>query len=301
FRIVSEKVAEIFVIYNEDDNGDRMTEEIIRKVIMPNARSFCRLEGATKLGREFIGTRADFQTEFQQAMNAQCQPLGIEIVQALITNIYPPEQVRTLVEDRSLAERTRDQYTREIEEQKIKEQLAIETEMVNQKRALVEIEEQIVRIVVLAEQEQGVALTEANKQLEVSRLRLEASMDEAAAILARGKAEADVIGFQNEADAAGWKRAVEAFGGDGGAYARYVLLQKMAPSYQRMMVNTADSPIMSIFESFAPPEWEPPRPTPLRPDAVTETEIEAPRETTSKSPRPHKVARPRTSNGDHDP
>ena len=38
--------------------------------------------------------------------------------------------------------------------------------------------------------------------------------NEAEAITARGKADADVIGYENQADAAGWKRAVEAFNGN---------------------------------------------------------------------------------------
>ena len=63
-------------------------------------------------------------------------------------------------------------------------------------------------------------------------------------------AEAEVIGFQNKAEAAGWKRSVEAFSGDGDQFARYVLLQKLSPSYRKLMINTADSPIMKIFDLF---------------------------------------------------
>ena len=60
-----------------------------------------------------------------------------------------------------------------------------------------------------------------------------------------------MIWFENEAESAGWKKAVEAFSGDGQAYAQFVLYQKLAASYRRIMVNTADSPIMKIFEDFA--------------------------------------------------
>ena len=75
--------------------------------------------------------------------------------------------------------------------------------------------------------------------------------DEAEAILARATAEAAVIGFENEAMAAGWKKSVEALGNDGEAYARYVLYQKLAPGYRSIMTNTADSPLMEVFRSFA--------------------------------------------------
>ena len=61
FRVNPEKAAEVYVIYNKSENGDAIDEEIIRKVIMPNARSFCRLEGSNKLDKEFIeGGPGDF-------------------------------------------------------------------------------------------------------------------------------------------------------------------------------------------------------------------------------------------------
>ena len=58
--------------------------------------------------------------------------------------------------------------------------------------------------------------------------------------------------LENAAQAAGWKQAVSAFQGDGQRYARYVLLEKLAPAYRQIMANTADSPIMDIFKTFAP-------------------------------------------------
>ena len=61
-----------------------------------------------------------------------------------------------------------------------------------------------------------------------------------------------MVTLKNTAEAAGWKRAVEAFQGEGALYAQYVLYQKLASSYRNIMVNTADSPIMKIFESFQP-------------------------------------------------
>jgi hypothetical protein len=112
-------------------------------------------------------------------------------------------------------------------------------------------EQAVVKVTTQAMQEQEVAVTKANENLAVGQLKLDASIDEAAAIEAKGKAAADVVRFDNEAAAAGWKKAVEAFEGDGQGYAQFVLYQKLSASYRRIMVNTADSPIMKIFESFA--------------------------------------------------
>jgi hypothetical protein len=101
-----------------------------------------------------------------------------------------------------------------------------------------------------AKREQEIAVTKANQELAVAKLKLDAAMDEAAAIVAKGQGEAEVIHFDNAAEAAGWKRSVEAFGGSGAQYAQYVLFQKLSSAYRKIMVNTADSPIMKIFDSY---------------------------------------------------
>jgi len=77
--------------------------------------------------------------------------------------------------------------------------------------------------------------------------------DQAEAIMAKASADAAIVGFENEADAAGWKKAVEALGNDGEAFARYTLYQKLAPGYRSIMTNTADSPLMDVFRSFTEP------------------------------------------------
>ena len=252
FRVNPDKAAEVYVLFNQIDNGDAIDEEIVRTVIMPNARSFCRLQGSNSSGRDFIQgtTRTKFQETFEISMKEACQPLGIEVIQSLITKIRPPQQIATPVREREIAKQQELQYQQQILQQESEQKLAIEKAMVVQKQALVAAEQDVVKVTTKAKQEQQVALTKAAEQLAVAQLKLDASKDEAAAIEAKGKAVADVIRFENEAESAGWKKAVESFSGDGQAYAQFVLYQKLASSYRRIMVNTADSPIMKIFEDF---------------------------------------------------
>ncbi len=256
FRVNPEKAAEVYVLFNQDQNGPEIDREIVETVIMPNARSFCRLQGSSSSGREFIQgtTRTSFQESFEKSMREACQPLGIEVIQALITKIRPPQQIADPVRKREIAKQQELQYQQQTLQQESEQKLAIEKAMVLQKQALVAAEQKIVRITTMAKQEQEVAVTKASEQLAVAQLKLDASVDEAAAIEARGKAAADVVRFENEAAASGWKTAVSAFAGDGHGYAQYVLFQKLSASYRKIMVNTADSPIMRIFESFAEPQ-----------------------------------------------
>jgi len=252
FRVKLDEAAHVFVTYNEDQNGDAIHEEIINKIILPNARSFCRLQGSNYSGRDFISgeTRTQFQEDFQQTLSEKCGSQGIEVIQALITKIRPPQKIADPVRKRQIAVQTEEQYQRQIEQQKSEQQLAIEREMVNQKKAVVDADQQVVKVVTDAQRKQEVAVIEANQRLKVAEFQLKAAQDQAAATRARGNAAAEVIRFDNEAEAAGWRRAVESFGGDGQQFARWVMLKKIAPAFRQMMINTADSPIMDIFETY---------------------------------------------------
>jgi regulator of protease activity HflC (stomatin/prohibitin superfamily) len=255
FRVKPEMAAKVFVLYNEESNGDLINEEIVRKVILPAARSFCRLQGSNNSGRDFIeGTsRTHFQEEYQKSMRDRCDKLGIEVIQALITKINPPEQIAKPVREREIAKQQEEQYQQQILQQKSEEKLAIETALVVQKQALVQAEQEVIRVTTQAQREQEVALTKAREKLGVAKFRLAATRDEAAAIASKGRGAAEVVDFKNQAEAAGWKRSVEAFDGSGGEFAQYVLYQKFASAYRNIMVNTADSPIMKIFDSFNRP------------------------------------------------
>jgi regulator of protease activity HflC (stomatin/prohibitin superfamily) len=252
FRVNPEKAADVYVLFNRSENGPQIDEEIVQTVIMPNARSFCRLQGSNSSGREFIQgeTRSAFQKAFEAEMQKACEPLGIEIIQALITTIRPPEKIAEPVRKREIAKQEELQYKQQTLQQESEQKLAVEKAMVSQKQALVTADQDIVKTTTKAEEDQQVALTLANQQLAVAQLKLEASLDESQAITARGQAAADVVRFENEAEAAGWQTAVQAFSGDGRAYARYVLYQKLSGAWRRMMVNTADSPMMKILDAF---------------------------------------------------
>ncbi|QDT44063.1 SPFH domain / Band 7 family protein [Gimesia alba] len=270
FRVIPETAAQTYVTYNDVSNDEltstEIADEIINKVIMPNARAFCRLRGSNTSAREFIGgeTRAAFQKEFQTKITETCKEQGIEIVQALITTIKPPEAIAEPLRDRELAVQKKGQYKQETLQKEQEAVLATETALIEQKKELINAEREIIKKITLAKQEQGVALEEAERDKEVAQEELEAAKDKALAILAKSRAEAAVIGFENIADAAGWKRTVEAFGGDGSSFGRYVLYQKLAPGFKKIMTNTADSPLMRVFDNFVDEKQGTPQPVPSK-------------------------------------
>lgn len=270
FRVKPEMASEVFVLYNEFKNDglpDTIDEEIRHKIILPNARSFCRLQGSNNLGREIIQgtTRTVFAERFRADMVKACETLGVEIVDAQITRVRPPDKIAEPLRTREIAKQKQEQYLQQTKQQIAEQELAIQTELVKQKQSIVQATQQVVKLTTEAQQKQQVAVTLANQELAVAKLKLEAAKDEAAAIESRGEAAAKVVQFSNEAEAAGWKQSVAAFDGDGIKFARYVLYQKIAPAYKSIMANTADSPIMDIFRSFAvPPEIAAPNTKPAQ-------------------------------------
>ena len=257
FRVQPKRAAHVFVTYNDERNDIEskaaIETEIINKIILPNARSFCRLRGSDHSGKEFISgdTRTKFQQDFQDELSRTCESQGIQIIQALITRIHPPKKIAKPVQDRQIAAQKEKQFAKQILQQESEKQLAIELEMITQKQKLIDTERLVFATVTKAKQQQEVELIQAQQELKVAELSLEAAEDMSAAITKRGHAAAEVIRFNNQAVATGWKKSVLAFGNDGEAYARWELLKKIAPAYRQMMVNTADSPLMELFQQFS--------------------------------------------------
>ena len=109
----------------------------------------------------------------------------------------------------------------------------------------------MVSVMKKAEQERDVAVTLANQQLAVAKLKLEAAQKQADALVVRGKAEAAVVLLNKQAEAEPLRQQVQAFG-DGESYARYFFYQKAAPSIKSILTNT-DGPFADLFRQFAAP------------------------------------------------
>ena len=252
FRVNEKKASEVFVIYNEDFNGDDVTDEIRDKIILPQARSFCRLAGSNYTGRDLVDgkTREQFQKAFAVKLTSICQPLGIEIESASITEVHPPQPIVEQLNRREIAHQQKDQFLREIDQQKSQAKLATQKMLKEQQGKLIQAEQDVIELKTKAEQEKGVAVLKASEKLGVAEKKLKAAKDQSEGIAAKGKAEAQVLTAKNEAEAAGIRTAVAAFKGDGAMFAQRTLYEKLAPRYHSLTVNSADSPLMKMFESI---------------------------------------------------
>jgi hypothetical protein len=170
------------------------------------------------------------------------------------------------VQQREVAKQQLAQFQREKLQQVSEAKLKIEVVLADQKKRVVEAEQEVIEKTTKAEEEQKVAVTLAEQKLTVAQTQFEAAKDKASAILAKAEAEAVVIKFDNAAEAAGLAAQVAAFDGDGAAMARNLLLGKIAPSFKTILGNS-EGPLMDLFSEFT---RRPDKPRSLRPsDRVT--------------------------------
>jgi regulator of protease activity HflC (stomatin/prohibitin superfamily) len=299
FRVLPDKVAEMFVKYNETANGDAIDEEIISKIITPESRSLCRIGGSKLSGGQFINgeDREKFQTDLVKSLTENCQKQGVEILAVAITTIQPPADIAQPVQQREVAKQKLAQFQREKLQQLAEAKLKIEVVLAEQKKRVVEADQEVVEKTTKAEEMQQVAVTLSEQKLKVAQTHLEATKDKASAILAKAEADADVVKFDNAAEAAGLAAQVSAYGGDGSAMARNIMLGKLAPSFRTILGNS-EGPLMELFNQFT----ERSEASRSRP-GTGQSPREKARATTSAGPDSHRVTQraavPAAANVDH--
>jgi regulator of protease activity HflC (stomatin/prohibitin superfamily) len=260
FRVIPDRAAEVFVLYNEDKNGDEIDDEIIKKIITPESRSICRIGGSKLTGGNFISgnDRELFQQNLDKTLKANCKRQGIEILAVAITSIQPPEAIAMPVRDREVAKQQLQQYRQEKLQQISEAQTKVQEIIADQKKELVEAEQAVVEKTTKAEQEQAVAKTLAEQKLGVAQTGLEAVKAKASALVSEATAEADVIRFKNKADIAGVAARVKAFDNDGSALAHNIMVGKLAPAFRTILSNS-EGPLMELFSQFSRPSPAHPR------------------------------------------
>ena len=245
------RAAEVFVRIGEL-SAKVADNEVLQKVLIPAMRGFGRIEGSKYSAPNYISgeSRLIFQNTLFDKLKTFCEPRGILIKAVLVNDIEPPQAIAAPIRDREIAKeelaRNRNQLTQAQAEQR----LAREEELVRQQQEKVRAETARLQKVIAAKNRQEVALIEQEKLFTVATTDLEAAKKEAQAIIARGKADADVIALHATAEAEALRRSVSAFQ-DPAAYTFYEFAQKIAPRIESVFANT-DGPLGRLFEGFLP-------------------------------------------------
>jgi regulator of protease activity HflC (stomatin/prohibitin superfamily) len=174
-------------------------DQIVTKIIRPNAREIGRLEGSKLKAEDFIkgDKREQFVVNFSQTLKERCEEKGIIIHKALVREVEPPEEIASPLKEREkalLMQQTNEEKKREAISEA---SLAEERSKIEQKRSLI-----------LAETARKVAETEALREKDVARIKAEQLREVAdierqqqQLILEKQRLEADGIRELADADA----------------------------------------------------------------------------------------------------
>lgn len=228
-------------------------EDILKKIVLPKARGFSRIEGSKNPAKNYIAgtTRQKFQDNLEAHLMAQCKPWGVDIKSVLIRNITPPDAIASIIRDREVAVQDAVKYGQQIEQAKSEAELVKQEMLAVQNKEKVESETQRIRAVIAADQEREVKLTRANRDLEVARLENAAAKAQAEAKILKAQAEGNVIRMRYEAEAGVIADRVKAFG-TGLNLARNVFYERVGPKIRSILSGDQADGLGGLLRAYVP-------------------------------------------------
>jgi regulator of protease activity HflC (stomatin/prohibitin superfamily) len=228
-------------------------EDVVKKIILPRARGFSRIEGSKHPAINFIvgETRQQFQNNLEAHLREKCSDWGVAIRSVLVRNIHPPDQIASIIREREVAVQNALKFDQQISQAKSQAELVKQEMLAQQSKERTEAETSQKRAILLAQQGQAVQITAANKEWEVAKLATDAAAFQAQSILARAEADRDVIKLNNEADAGVIASRVRAFG-TGNNYARFIFYQKIGPQIGSILSGDDPAGLGGIFAPYVP-------------------------------------------------
>ena len=184
------KVAKVTVEYGYE-------QDILDKIILPNARSISRIQGSKLQARDFISgkTRTAFQVRLYEDLRQTCWEQGIDIKAALVRDIQPPHEIASLISQREQADQEIDRSRNQMEVARSEAKLVEQRELQERNSDLGDARRDVVTMTKKADQQKVVVVTRASREHEVAKLELQAAEKQAAAIRSRGAAQANVVLF----------------------------------------------------------------------------------------------------------
>jgi regulator of protease activity HflC (stomatin/prohibitin superfamily) len=232
-------------------------DDVLKKIILPRARGFSRIEGSKHPAINFIvgETRQQFQDNLEAHLREQSEEWGVNIRSVLIRNILPPDEIASVIREREVAVQNAHKFEQQIEQARSQAELVRQEMLAQQNREKVQADTARIRAVIGAEQELAVEVTAAQRELEVSRLEKDAAVFQAQAMMAKAQGDRDAIRLDNEAQAAVLQTQTQAFG-SGTELARWALYRKLGPRMESILSSDDAQGLGALFRPFLPSAGE---------------------------------------------
>ncbi len=288
YRVDPQKAPELYVTLTEEgglhqtDNAGPELErnEILRKIVLPHIRGYTRIEGSKFDARDFIaaantkpgapvaappaGPQVNPRERLQQFLMEKVGPMtqrtGVVIESITLAAMDAPPDLADQISQRELARVIREKNADKVGQFKAEQELKAIEALKQQEQEKVDAQTRMVQARALAQQKKAVQESSLKQQLESARLRLESARKQAEAVLARGKAEADVIRLQNEAEVAGLRTAVGGFQTPD-QFAMHQVLLRLAPALGEIFASDG-SDFAKLFAAYMTPPATATKPIP---------------------------------------
>jgi hypothetical protein len=267
---------------------EQQQNEILQKVLLPHIRGYARIEGSNFDARDFILSKADtgsapaegpadnarekMQTELLKKVKPRCEVLGVELRAVTLAALQPPAELAQQIAQRELARVEREKNEVLVRQHKAQQELAAKQALKKQATEKVGAETRLIQAKTKLQQSMEVEESRLKQELENAKIELQAARSEAEATLATGKAQADVIGLQNEAEISGLKTAVQGFASIE-HFAQFHVMSKLAPALSEIFASD-DSEFARLFATYMtqPPDTNVTSPrSNMQPSAAAET------------------------------
>ncbi len=226
-------------------------DDVVKKVILPRARGFSRIEGSKQPAVNYIvgETRQKFEDNLREHLRENCELWGVTVHSVLVRSIIPPDEIARVIREREVAVQNARKYEQQIAQARSKAELARQEMLAQQNREKVEAETAQILAVINAERDQAVKLTAAQRELDVAQIERQAADFQAEAMLVQARAERDVIRLSNEAKASVASAQVRALGG-GLFAARNAFLKKVGPRVFTVVADDSPQSFGALLQAF---------------------------------------------------
>lgn len=221
-------------------------DKVRTNVIEPAMKAACQNEGAKYTAKELIqgDTRSKFQDDLSNALEKHIEARNIHVLLALIRNIAIKDisgrdQTKGLLAtiQRANIEIERDlTFKQQTQTAVVQAELEQANKLVDVSRETVASETKVKVANILAEGQKNAAEIDAERDLKIAAIKLEASKLNAQRTQILGKAAADVDQMKRDAEAQGAKMLVEALGSPE-AYNRYIFAKNFDPTEVRLIFS----------------------------------------------------------------
>ncbi|MFC1497707.1 SPFH domain-containing protein [Verrucomicrobiota bacterium] len=228
-------------------------DDITKKVIMPRARGFSRIEGSKHPAIDFIvgETRQKFQNELESHLRNKCVDWGVDIKSVLIRKIIVPQEIASISRNREVARQDAKKYEQQLEQAKSKAELTRQEMLAIQNKERVQADTARIMDVIKARQDQEVRVIAAKKDLEVAKVNYEAAAFTAESILLMASGEQDAIRAKNIAEANVLGQKVRAFD-SGMNLSRYIFYQRIGPRIRSVISSDENDGLGALFAPYLP-------------------------------------------------